>query len=83
MSSASSTAMDVVALALLHVALGADRYVARHVPACAVGDTAVRARKVAQLRLPTAVIAGELVHEHDWRAAAGLFVVELNTVVGA
>src|SRR5262245_4138902 len=38
---------------------------------------------MAHLRLPAAAVAGELVHEHDRRSAAGLLVVEFHAVVGA
>jgi hypothetical protein len=74
---------DVVALALLLVVLRALRHVARRIAARVVGDAAVRACEVAQLRLPAAMVAGELVHEHERRAAAGLFVVQVDAVVGA
>jgi hypothetical protein len=34
------------------------------------------------LRLPAAVIAGELVHEHDRLALAGVLVIQSHAVVG-
>ncbi len=75
-------AADVVARARLRVALDILGHVGGRIAARVVGDAAVAAREVAQLRLPAAVVAGELVHEHDRRAAAGLLVVELDAVVG-
>jgi hypothetical protein len=46
------------------------------------GDAAVAAGEVAQLGLPAAMVAGELVHEDHRKARAGLLVVQLNPVVG-
>src|SRR5262249_55650115 len=37
---------------------------------------------MAQLRLPTPVVAGKLVHEDDGNAAANLLVVELHMIIG-
>src|SRR6202022_1267144 len=39
-------------------------------------------REIAHLRLPRAPVAGELVHENDWRAAADFFVVQAHVVTG-
>ena len=75
-------AADVVARARLRVALEVLGHVGGRIAARVVGDAAVAAREVAHLRLPAAVVAGELVHEDDRRAAAGLLVVQLDAVVG-
>ena len=64
----SSTQQDVVAAALLRIALDVRWHVRRRIAARVVGDAAVAAREMAHLRLPAAVVAGELVHEHDRRA---------------
>jgi hypothetical protein len=37
---------------------------------------------MADLRLPAALIAAELVNEDDRRAASGLFIVQVDAVVG-
>ena len=56
--------------------LGILRRVLRHLggreAAGVEGDAAVLPAEAANLRLPAAMIAGELVHEHDRRAGAGL-----------
>ena len=73
---------DVVAGARLRI----HGHVLRHVggrPAARIeGDASVAPREIAHLRLPAAVVAGKLVHEHDRHAAAGFLVVELHAVVG-
>jgi len=49
----------------------------------AIGDAAVRAAKSAHLRIPGAVIAGELVAKDNWRQAPpGVLVIQLNAVDG-
>jgi hypothetical protein len=75
-------AADVVPGAGLRVALEVLGHVGRRVAARVVRNAAVAARKVAHLRLPAAVVAAELVHEHDRRAAARLLEIELDAVVG-
>ena len=72
----------VEAGAVLGVALGVLGYVRRRISARVVGDAAVRAPEVPDLRLPCPVVAGELVDEEDRLAAPRLFVVERNSVVG-
>ena len=73
---------DVVSRALLRVALHALGHVRGRVAARVVGDAAVAARKVGELRIPAAQVPGELVHEHDRRASARLLVVQFHAVVG-
>ena len=46
------------------------------------GDATIAAREVAHLRLPAAMVAGELVHEDHRLAAPGLLEVQLDPVVG-
>ena len=75
-------AADVVPCARLRITLDVLRHVRRRVSAGVVGDAAVAAREMAQLRLPAAMVAAELVNEHDRRAGAGFLVVELYAVIG-
>src|SRR5580765_2340031 len=63
------------------IALEILRHVGRRVAARVVGDAAVAPREVTHLGLPTAVVAAELVNEHDRHASAGLLVVKLDAVV--
>ena len=64
---------DVIARMILGVARGIVRDVGGRKPARRKGDAAEVAREEAQLRLPAAVVAGELVDE-DERMAASRFV---------
>ena len=57
------------------------RNIRGRIAACAIGNAAVAAREVAELRLPTAKVARELMHEDDRITAAGFFVIELHIVV--
>src|SRR5258708_14972001 len=65
---------------VLRMRVGVARAVLRHVggrkAARVEGDAAEAAREEAQLRLPAAVVAGELVHEHERRAAAALLEIQ-------
>src|SRR5581483_2560381 len=71
---------DVVARDVLPVPLGIARHIGRRIAALAVGDAAMRAREMPQLRLPAAIVAGIFVHENDRRALPGLFVIEADAV---
>ena len=46
------------------------------------GDAAVTLSEVAQLRLPAAMIPGELVHKNNCGTGAGLLVMQPHAVVG-
>src|SRR5262249_7306923 len=70
------------ARAVLRVLVDRLRHVGRRIAARIVGDAAVGPAEIAQLRLPRADVAGELVHEHDRNAGADLLVIELHSVVG-
>src|SRR6185295_1886812 len=74
---------DIVARARLRISLEVLRHVGRRIAARVVGDAAVASREVTQLGLPAAVVAAELMNEHDRRAGAGLLVVKLDAVVGS
>src|SRR2546425_6642390 len=67
---------NVVACMRLRVARAVFRHVGGRKAARVEGDAAEVAREKAQLRLPAAVIAGEFVHEHERRAAAGLLEIQ-------
>src|SRR5258706_16291632 len=67
---------DVIPRMRLGVARSIFRHVGGRKAARVVGDAAEVAREEPQLRLPAAVIAGELVHEHERRAAAALLVIQ-------
>src|SRR5258708_26145463 len=69
---------DVIPRMRLRIARAVLRYVGGRKAARVVGDAAEVAREEAQLRLPAAVIAGELVHEHERRAAAALLVIQAD-----
>ena len=56
------------------------RHVRGGIAAGVVGDAAVAPREVAELRLPTQIIAGEFVDEEHRMAGPGLLVVELGPV---
>jgi len=58
------------------------RDVGRRIAARRVDDAAVAAAQRADLRLPAAVVARELVDEEDRRAVAGLLPVQADPVVG-
>src|SRR5262245_7010416 len=73
---------DVRGSARLGIAGTRRRHARGRITAGVVGYTAIASRKVAQLRLPTAAVAGKLVHEYDGSAAAHVLVIELNIVVG-
>jgi hypothetical protein len=72
---------NIVARPLLRIAFPIFRYVRGWIAARVEGDAAIAAREIAHLRLVTAIIAGEFVHEHDRVADAGLFVVEADAVI--
>src|SRR5438046_2703817 len=69
------------AKARVRVALELLRDVGGRIAARVIRDAAIAAREMAQLRLPAAMIARELVDEHDGCARAGFFIVEPHAVV--
>ena len=73
---------DVVDRRLLRIAFEGLRHVRRREPARAEGDAAMAAREVPHLRFPAPVIAAEFVDEDNGSPGAGLFVVQLQPVVG-
>src|SRR5262245_5823228 len=75
-------AANVVAGALLRVALDVLGNVRWRIAARIVGDAAVAAREMPELRLPAPVVPREFVDEDHRRAAARLFVIKLDAVVG-
>jgi hypothetical protein len=56
------------------------RYIGGFVAAGRIGDTAVTFAEFAELVLPAAMVAGELVHEQYRRAASNFFVMEFYFV---
>src|SRR5207302_32583 len=72
---------DIVAGARLRVALELLRNVGGRIAARVIRDAAIAAREMAQLRLPAASVARELVHEQQRDARAGFFVIQLDAVV--
>ena len=72
----------VVGRARLRIGRDVVRHVRRRPAPRGVGDAAVAAREVADLRFPAQVMAAELVEEQDRIALARLLVIELNPVVG-
>src|SRR6185295_3662722 len=73
---------NVVPRTLLGIALHIRRHIRRRIASGVVGDAAIAAREMAQLRFPRAPVAGELMHEHDRRAGATFLVMQLYAVVG-
>src|SRR6185295_8147933 len=63
---------DVVPRPRLRIALRVLGHLRGRVAPGVVGDAAVTAREVAELRLPAAMVARELVHEDDGRPGPGL-----------
>jgi hypothetical protein len=68
--------------ALLGVRLRVGGHVRRRVAAGRVGDAAIGPREEPHLRLPAAVVAGELVDEQERLALTGLLGMQLHAVVG-
>jgi hypothetical protein len=75
-------AADVVTGARLGIAGRVLRHLGGRPASRIEGDATVAPREIAHLRLPAAIVAGELVHEDDRRTAARLLVIELDAVVG-
>src|SRR5215475_503894 len=65
---------------LVTVDVRISRYIGWFVAARGIGDAAIAFAEFSELRLPTAMVAGELMHEQYRRAVANFFVVELNFV---
>src|SRR5690349_156613 len=76
-------AADVRSGARLRIARSRRRHGGGRVTAGVVGNAAIASGEIAHLRLPTAEVAGKLVHEHDRGATTHFLVVEGNVVVGA
>src|SRR6218665_1617883 len=74
---------DVVGRGRLRIALHILRHIRRPIAARAESHALMAAREVTHLWLPTAMVAAELVHEHDRRTIAGALVVKANAVAGA
>ena len=72
----------VVTGEVLRVAGRVGGYVRGWISALTVGDAAMLAAEMAQLRFPAAIVAGILVNEDDRRARPDLFHVELYAVGG-
>jgi len=72
---------DVVGGAVLGIGARVGGHVRGRVAAGVVGDAAVAAREVADLRLPAAGVAGELMDEDDGGAGAGLDIVQRDTII--
>src|SRR4029077_2577687 len=62
------------------VGAGIGRYIGGFVAAGRIGDTAVTFAEFAELMLPAAMVAGELVHEQYRRALSNFFVMEFYFV---
>jgi len=65
----------------LRVAVYAIRHIGGGISARIVRDAAVAAPKIAHLKLPRAVIAGEFMNEQDRPPSAAVFVIELHAVI--
>src|SRR5438132_11350567 len=74
---------NVVAGAVLRIALGILRNVGWRVAPGVIGDTAIASRKIADLRLEAAAVISKLVDENDRGACPGLLVIEADTVIGS
>ncbi len=74
---------DIVAGAVLRIALGILRHVGWRVAPGVIGDTAIASRKIADLRLEAAAVISKLVDENDRGACPGLLVIEADTVIGS
>jgi hypothetical protein len=72
---------DVVARPLLRIAPTVARHIGGRIAPRVIGDAAVMARELAELRLEGAAIAGEFMDEDDRDAGAGLLVIELDPVI--
>jgi hypothetical protein len=73
---------DVVTRAILAVPGELRREIRGRISPRVVGDAAIASREMAELRLMTAMIAGELMDEDDGRSRARLFVEEPDAVIG-
>src|SRR5262249_2653217 len=73
---------DVSAGNILAVARRIVRDIRRRIATLAERDAAMRAGKMAHLRLPGAVVAGKFMDEHHRRAGARFFVIKIHAVAG-
>src|SRR6185312_3237438 len=73
---------DVVACALLRIALAVLGHVGWRIAARVIGDAAVALAEIPHLQFVRAPVAGEFVDEDDRDAAADFLVKQLNPVVG-
>src|SRR5215216_2292881 len=75
-------ALYVIASTRLRVGRNIPRYVGWRPAPRVEHDAAVAPSEIANLQLPTAIVASELVNEDDRSSAASFLVVELHIVVG-
>ena len=73
---------DVVACALLRIALAVLGHVGWRIAARVIGDAAIALAEIPHLQFVRAPVAGEFVDEDDRDAAADFLVKQLNPVVG-
>ena len=73
---------DVVAGAILRIALRVLRHIRGRITAGVVGDAAVTAREIADLRLEAATVVGKLVDKDNRGARPGFLVIEPDAVIG-
>jgi hypothetical protein len=71
----------IVGLLRLAIGGGIVGHVGGRIAARVIGDAAVAAGEMPHLRLPAAVIAGELVREDHRGAGPGLLVIEADRVI--
>jgi len=77
-----TTLVAPVAGPILGIAGPILRHVGRRVAAGVEREAAIAPREEPHLRFVAADVAGEFVHEDNWIAGAGLFVIEPDAVVG-
>jgi hypothetical protein len=66
----------------LRIGVDARGHIRRRIAARGIGDAAMAAAEIANLRFPARVVAAEFMDEEDRRACTGLFHIELHAVAG-
>ena len=72
---------DVVAGAVLRIALHVVGHVGGRIAARVVGNAAVTPAEMPHLQFPRTMVAGEFMHEDDRDARADLFIEKLRAIV--
>src|SRR5262245_56657524 len=73
----------VVQRTILLITLSIRRHVRRRITPCIVSDALIAAGKIANLRFPRTIVAGEFMHKDDRNARSAVLIVEFHAVVGS